>query len=45
MVTVFWDSYEIVFIDYLENSKTMTGLYYASLLNKLKIEIAKNFYI
>jgi [histone H3]-lysine36 N-dimethyltransferase SETMAR len=41
MVTVFWDSYGIVLIDYLEKGKTITGVYYASLIDKLKAEIAK----
>ncbi|KAL6257504.1 hypothetical protein P5V15_011074 [Pogonomyrmex californicus] len=41
MATVFWDSHGIVCIDYLEKGKTITGAYYASLLDKLKAEIAK----
>lgn len=41
MLTVFWDTRGIVFIDYLEKGKTITGAYYASLLDKLKAEIAK----
>ncbi|KAL6258249.1 hypothetical protein P5V15_010179 [Pogonomyrmex californicus] len=41
MATVFWDSHGIVCIDYLEKDKTITGAYYASLLDKLKAEIAK----
>src|SRR5436190_5083057 len=41
MATVFWDSHGIVLIDYLEKGKTITGTYYASLLNKLKAEIEK----
>ena len=31
----------IVFIDYFEKNKTITGMYYASLIDKLKAEIAK----
>jgi len=30
-----------VFIDYFEKNKTITGMYYASLIDKLKAEIAK----
>lgn len=41
MATVFWDSCGILFIDYLENGKTITGNYYASLLDQLKREIAQ----
>lgn len=35
MATVFWDAHGIIFIDYLEKGKTITGEYYASLLVKL----------
>ena len=35
MATVFWDSSGIIFIDYLEKGKTITGEYYATLLNQL----------
>ena len=35
MATVFWDSSGIVFIDYLEKGKTITGEFYATLLNQL----------
>jgi hypothetical protein len=28
----FWDSHEILLIDYLEKGKSITGVYYASLL-------------
>lgn len=42
MASVFWDSHGIIFIDYLEKGKTITGAYYASLLDKLKEEISKN---
>ncbi|XP_011647659.1 histone-lysine N-methyltransferase SETMAR-like [Pogonomyrmex barbatus] len=41
IATFFWDSHGIVFIDYLEKGKTITGVYYASLIDKLKTEIAK----
>ena len=34
MSTIFWDSYGITLIDYLQKGKTNTGEYYASLLNR-----------
>ena len=34
MATVFWDSHGVIFIDYLQKGKTITGAYYASLLDK-----------
>jgi histone-lysine N-methyltransferase SETMAR len=39
MATVFWDSCGIIFIDYLEKGKTITGEYYAALLDRLNNEI------
>src|SRR5436190_23298789 len=45
MATVFWDSHEIILIDYLQKRKTITGAYYASLLDKLKAELAENVHI
>ncbi|XP_063909864.1 histone-lysine N-methyltransferase SETMAR-like [Zophobas morio] len=39
MATVFWDSHGIIFIDYLENGKTITGQYYASLLSRFDAEL------
>ncbi|MCP6497641.1 hypothetical protein NL476_27105, partial [Klebsiella pneumoniae] len=39
MATVFWDSQRIIFIDYLEKGKTITGAYYSLLLDRLKIEL------
>lgn len=39
MATVFWDSRGVILIDYLEKGKTITGAYYATLLDKLKAEI------
>ena len=41
MATVFWDSHGVILIDYLQKGKTITGAYYASLLDKLKAELAK----
>ncbi|XP_039309549.1 protein GVQW3-like [Solenopsis invicta] len=32
MATVFWDLQGVIYIDYLEKGKTVTGLYYAELL-------------
>ena len=34
MVTIFWDSHGIILIDYLQKEKTITGEYYASLLDR-----------
>ena len=45
MATVFWDARGIILIDYLEKDKTITGVYYASLLEQLKEEIKKNDHI
>ena len=39
MASVFWDAHGIIFIDYLEKGKTITGEYYATLLDKLNQEI------
>lgn len=39
MATVFWDTCGILFIDYLQEGTSMTGAYYASLLDRLKSEI------
>jgi hypothetical protein len=35
MASVFWDAEGILFIDYLEKSKTITGEYYSNLLTRL----------
>ncbi|GFX94317.1 mariner Mos1 transposase [Trichonephila clavipes] len=40
MATVFWDSHGVILIYYLQKGKTITGAYYASLLDKLKAELA-----
>ena len=34
MATIFWDSHGIILIDYLQKGKTITGEYYASLLDR-----------
>jgi len=39
MATVFWDSQEIILIDYMEKGKIITGAYYSSLLDSLKTEL------
>lgn len=41
MATVFWDSHGVILIDYLQKGKTITGAYYASLLDELKAQIAE----
>ena len=41
MATVFWDSHGVILIDYLRKGKIITGTYYASLLDKLKAELAE----
>jgi len=42
MATVFWDSQGVIYIDYLEKGKTITGLYYAELLGRFDAELQKN---
>ena len=37
----FWDNRGVTLIDYLQKRKTITGAYYASLLDKLKAEFAE----
>jgi hypothetical protein len=39
MASVFWDANGILFIDYLENGKTITGEYYSNLLTRLDEKI------
>jgi histone-lysine N-methyltransferase SETMAR len=39
MASVFWDAEGILFIDYLEKGKTITGEYYSNLLTTLDKEI------
>lgn len=41
MATVFWDSKGIILIDYLQKGKTITGEYYATLLDQLMAKIAE----
>jgi hypothetical protein len=35
MALVFWNAESILFIDYLEKGKTITGEYYSNLLTRL----------
>ena len=39
MASVFWDAEGILFIDYLEKGKTITGEYYSNLLPRLDKKI------
>jgi histone-lysine N-methyltransferase SETMAR len=39
MESVFWDAQSILFIDYLEKGKTITGEYYSNLLTRLDEKI------
>jgi len=41
MASVFWDAEGILFIDYLEMSKTITGEYYCNLLTRLDEKICE----
>ena len=41
MATVFWDSEGVILIDYLENQRMVTGVYYAEVLRKLKDAMIK----
>jgi hypothetical protein len=41
MTSVFWDAEGILFIDYLEKGKIMTGEYYSDLLSRLDEKIRK----
>ncbi|GFV24902.1 histone-lysine N-methyltransferase SETMAR [Trichonephila clavipes] len=41
MGTVFWDSHGVILINYLQKEKTITRAYHASLLDKLKAELAE----
>ena len=39
MASVFWDSEGVLMIDYLEQRKTVTGIYYAELIRKIRAVI------
>ena len=39
--SIIWDAHEVIFIDYLEKSITITGAYYTALVDRLVYEIRK----
>ena len=41
MASVFWDAHGVIFIDYLEKERAITGAYCAALLKRLVDEIGK----
>ena len=41
MASVFWDSQEVITIDYLEQGSTIKGAYYVGELRRLCQEIAR----
>jgi histone-lysine N-methyltransferase SETMAR len=41
MASVFWDARGVIFIDYLQKGKSINGVYYANLLQRLSDEIKK----
>ena len=41
MANVFWDTHGVIFMDYLEKVRTITGAYYAALLDRFVDEIRK----
>ena len=43
MATVFWDSQGVIYINYLEKGKMVTGLYYAELLGQFDAELQKKW--
>jgi Transposase. len=43
MTTVFWDSQGVIYIDYLEKGKMVTGLYYAEILGQFDTELQKKY--
>ena len=42
MASVFWDAYDILFVNYLEKGKTINSEYFMILLHRLSAEIKKN---
>lgn len=42
LASIFWDKDGIIFVDYLEHGKSITGEYYASLLTKLRAKIVES---
>ena len=43
MTSVFWFAHGVIFIDYLEKGRTITGAYYAVLLDRLFDEIRREW--
>ena len=43
MANVFWDVHGVIFIDYLEKGRAITGAYYAAILDRLVDEIKTIF--
>ena len=43
MASVFWDSSNILFIDYLDKEKTINSHYYCVLLDRLKEDITRKW--
>ena len=41
MASVFWDAHGVIFIDYLEKERPITGAYYAALLDRLVDDIRR----
>ena len=42
MATLFWDAKDVIMLDFLPKRNTITGVYYANLLNQLRTAIRKN---
>ena len=41
MASVFWDAHGVIFMDYFEGGRIITGAYHAALLDRLVDEIRK----
>lgn len=41
MATTCWDSQGLIFVEYLEKDKTVTGPYYTKLLHRFDTELRK----
>ena len=42
VTSIFWDIKGVIIIDYLEESRTINGVYYAGKLRRLRQEIARS---
>ena len=42
IATVFWDAKGVIILDFLTKRSTITGVYYANLLDQLRIAIREN---